>query len=93
MTKSIKPQILAFLEGFYQFVPYALVSLFNEYELVSGKKIGTTMTYVMILMLNKTVCVIEIADNFGTHGVWKVFAWSITYYNMNHLKEKTKLLL
>jgi len=33
MTKAIKPQILSFLGGFYQFIPHSLVSLFNEYEL------------------------------------------------------------
>ena len=36
MTKAIKPQILSFLSGFYQFIPHSLVSLFNEYELVGG---------------------------------------------------------
>ncbi|XP_066926348.1 E3 ubiquitin-protein ligase HACE1-like [Clytia hemisphaerica] len=33
MTRAIKPQILAFLEGFYTYIPHSLVSLFNEYEL------------------------------------------------------------
>lgn len=33
MTKAIKPQIVAFLKGFNEYIPHSLVSLFNEYEL------------------------------------------------------------
>jgi len=33
MTKAIKPQIYSFLEGFHEFIPHSLVSLFDEYEL------------------------------------------------------------
>ena len=35
MTKGIRTQLYAFLEGFHEFIPHSLVSLFNEYELVS----------------------------------------------------------
>ena len=33
LTNSIKPQISAFLEGFYQLIPASLVSVFNDKEL------------------------------------------------------------
>eukprot|EP00794_Sanderia_malayensis_P015706 gene15706-17291_t len=33
MTQSIKRQIYSFLEGFHEFIPHSLVTLFNEYEL------------------------------------------------------------
>ena len=35
MTQAIGPQIRAFTDGFYEVIPHHLISLFNEYELVS----------------------------------------------------------
>ena len=35
MTQAIGTQIKAFTDGFYEIVPHHLISLFNEYELVS----------------------------------------------------------
>ena len=35
MTEAIGPQIEAFTEGFYELIPHHLISLFDEYELVS----------------------------------------------------------
>ena len=35
MTQAIGKQIQSFLEGFYEIVPHKLISLFDEYELVS----------------------------------------------------------
>ncbi len=35
MTQAIGRQISSFLEGFYEIVPHELISLFDEYELVS----------------------------------------------------------
>ena len=36
MTKAIQPQIDSFLTGFHEFIPQALVQIFDEYELVSS---------------------------------------------------------
>ena len=35
MTQAIGKQIESFLDGFYEIVPHKLISLFDEYELVS----------------------------------------------------------
>ena len=35
MTQAIGPQISSFAQGFYEIVPHALISLFDEFELVS----------------------------------------------------------
>ena len=35
MTQAIGAQISSFLEGFYEIIPHELISLFDEYELVS----------------------------------------------------------
>ena len=35
MTQAIGPQISSFKEGFYELIPHHLISLFDEYELVS----------------------------------------------------------
>ena len=37
MTQAIGKQIRSFLDGFYEIVPHKLISLFDEYELVSGQ--------------------------------------------------------
>ncbi len=37
MTRAIQPQIDSFLSGFNQFIPQALVQMFDEYELVSDQ--------------------------------------------------------
>ena len=34
MTQAIGPQIKSFMEGFHEIIPHALISLFDEYELV-----------------------------------------------------------
>jgi hypothetical protein len=34
MTRAIQPQIDSFLSGFHEFIPQALVQMFDEYELV-----------------------------------------------------------
>ena len=36
LTQAIEPQIRSFLDGFYEVIPQSLISLFDEYELVSG---------------------------------------------------------
>ena len=36
MTRAIQPQINSFLSGFHDFIPQALVQMFDEYELVCG---------------------------------------------------------
>ena len=35
MTQAIGAQISSFLDGFYGIIPHELISLFDEYELVS----------------------------------------------------------
>ena len=35
MTQAIGTQINSFLDGFYGIIPHELISLFDEYELVS----------------------------------------------------------
>ncbi len=35
MTQAIGRQIQSFLDGFYEVIPLELISLFDEYELVS----------------------------------------------------------
>ena len=35
MTQAIGPQISSFKEGFYELISHHLISLFDEYELVS----------------------------------------------------------
>ena len=39
MTQAIGTQISSFLEGFYEIIPHELISLFDEYELVSTRTI------------------------------------------------------
>ena len=34
MTRAIQPQIECFLSGFHDFIPQALIQMFDEYELV-----------------------------------------------------------
>ena len=36
LTQAIEAQIRSFLDGFYEVIPQSLISLFDEYELVSG---------------------------------------------------------
>ena len=36
MTQAIGPQIRSFQDGFYELIPHHLISLFDEYELVSA---------------------------------------------------------
>ena len=36
LTQAIEAQIRSFLDGFYEIIPHSLISLFDEYELVSG---------------------------------------------------------
>ena len=35
MTQAIGLQIRSFMDGFYEVIPHSLISLFDEYELVS----------------------------------------------------------
>ena len=35
MTQAIGPQIKSFMDGFHEIIPHSLISLFDEYELVS----------------------------------------------------------
>lgn len=41
MTQAIGPQISSFKEGFYELIPHHLISLFDEYELVSSSPLST----------------------------------------------------
>lgn len=40
MTQAIGKQIESFLNGFYEIIPHKLISLFDEYELVSIHSFG-----------------------------------------------------
>ena len=40
MTQAIGAQISSFLEGFYEIIPPELISLFDEYELVSSSLVS-----------------------------------------------------
>ena len=44
MTRAIQPQIDSFLSGFHEFIPQALVQMFDEFELVA--------IYIYIVFLN-----------------------------------------
>lgn len=35
MSRAIQPQIDSFLRGFHQYIPQALIQMFDEFELVS----------------------------------------------------------
>ena len=43
MTQAIGPQIRSFMEGFREIIPHSLISLFDEYELVSVSDTHTHM--------------------------------------------------
>ena len=49
MTQAIGAQISSFLEGFYEIIPHELISLFDEYELVSPA--AWTMYIVLMFLI------------------------------------------
>ena len=46
LTQAIEAQIRSFLDGFYEVIPQSLISLFDEYELVSGHMLVTCSSHV-----------------------------------------------
>ena len=46
LTQAIEAQIRSFLDGFYDIIPHSLISLFDEYELVSGHMPVTCLSHV-----------------------------------------------
>ena len=54
MTQAIGTQIRSFLDGFYGIIPHELISLFDEYELVS---ITSCVCVCVCVCLCPCVCV------------------------------------
>ena len=75
MTQAIGPQIRSFMDGFYEVIPHSLISLFDEYELVSSWKsvwMCTTSTCVYVCV---SVCVYSVGVYlFGLYVVLCVVA-------------------
>ena len=68
MTQAIGKQIQCFLDGFYEIVPHKLISLFDEYELVSRH------LSVCLSLVYMSVCSAECIPNFQgiyiPHSIW-----------------------
>ena len=50
MTQAIGAQIGSFLEGFYEIIPHELISLFDEYELVSSSPHITCAVHALLTL-------------------------------------------
>ena len=63
--QAIGPQIRSFMDGFYEVIPHSLISLFDEYELVSSLK-----SCMGVLHLHVYTCVCVCVCMYSVCGVY-----------------------
>ena len=56
LTRAIRPQICSVLDGFHEFIPHSLVSLFDEYELVSS----CFVSHKPVSLLGQMICMMRL---------------------------------
>ena len=81
MTRAIQPQIDSFLSGFHEFIPQALVQMFDEFELVAIYIYSFLKLFFHFLFHNK-ICISFSLQFLKMCYIENVHKWLIAYTYM-----------